>query len=685
MSTLFNLPIYQLVKGGIVNAAVIGKRCGKGNEGSAKHDFFLKTLVLSVITIGALCFFASGVYAQTDKGTQLIQQLREPSRIAILARTDEFKDPNAAKVLSWLYLSQYPDYASFDMLRAFLSVNDNWPREDMLFKKLEQKFPKTARPYDVKNWFDAHPPVSADGAILYINALKQLGYNSEIKKKLREFWYKANISNREIDLIIEKFSPYFSEQDHINRANNLIWDGRTSSARKLLPLISEDRRLALEARIMLADQQNGVDDAVARVPENRHYDAGLVYERVRWRRRAGFNDSALELLNDPKVDQSQHPDKWWSERHILIRRAIEDKNWKKALSIARQHRQNTGFSHTQAQFLLGWLTLKASKDADHAAVLFERMYDSVETPMSLTRAAYWAGRAYEKDGNKVKSKEWYKKAAEHPMFFYGQLANTKLGRKDLDIKWQKLDTELANSSNLVYHPFASAIRVLTNAGLPEYNDIFFAKLLAQAESKADFSYVAELAREAHRFDFAIRAAKEMYNKHNIMLSIGYPNLPHLSPDITTQSHLLGLIRQESIFYPRAGSHVGAKGLMQLMPATAKEQSQMLGIPYSYSDLLDDPKYNTTLGTAYIERMLKYYDGNYVLATAAYNAGFGRINGWIKKFGDPRSDSIDMVDWIESLPVYETRNYIQRVLEATRVYHSILDEPEESLLSSNYKL
>ncbi len=642
-------------------------------------------MILTVITIGALFIFASAASAQTDKGQTLIQKLRDPSQIEKLAKSKNLNDPNATKVLTWLYLTQYPDYASYEMLRNFLAINNDWPQESMMKRKLEEKFPKNARPYDIKNWFGSHPPVSTAGITLYINALKQLGFQNEIRRNLREFWYKADISNRDVDKLIESFSTFFSEQDHINRANNLIWNGRTESARKLLPLISREKRLVLEARIKLANQENGVDNAIALISEDRLIDPGLAYERVRWRRRAGYSDSALELLNNPKVDQSEHPDKWWAERHILIRRAIEDKNWSKALAIAKQHRQNTGFSYTQAQFLTGWLTLKASRDNKHAATLFTRLYDSVETPMSLTRGAYWAGRAFEKAGDQANAKIWYTKAADHPLFFYGQLANTKLGNSKLKINWQQIDTQSAQTSKLTYHPFAGAIRVLTNAGLPNYNDVFFAKLLNQAETASDYNFVAFLAREAHRFDFAIRAAKDMYNKHNIMLSVGYPNLPHLTPKVTTQSHLLGLIRQESIFNARAGSHVGAKGLMQLMPATAKEQAQKLGIPYSYSDLLDDPKYNTTLGTAYIERMLKYYDGNFVLATAAYNAGFGRVNGWVKNFGDPRNGNIDMVDWIESLPVYETRNYIQRVLEATRVYDSIFDLPTKNLLADNYRL
>ncbi len=645
----------------------------------------LKFLFLLLFTISAGTIFTSQAMAQNDEGGTLIRTLKSPEKIPQIAKQDKFRDPNAVKVLTWLYLTQYPDYASFKMLKDFLAVSTDWPQETMLKRKLENKFPSSARPYEVKNWFDSHPPVTATGLNLYMNALDQLGYRSEAARTLRTFWYDANLSNNDTALLAERYKSYFNEQDHINRANNLIWDGKTSSAKALFPFISESRRKVLQARIMLANEENGVDQAIEAIPESRRLDPGLIYERVRWRRRAGLDSGALELLNDTRVNQSDHPDKWWMERHILLRRAIERGDYKKALNIVQQHRQNTDFPFTQAESIKGWLTLINEPSGDRASKIFTRLYDAVETPMSKTRAAYWAGRAFQKSGELATAEKWYARAADDPLFYYGQLANDRLGRSRLNIRWVEADEALANKSALVYHPFASAIRVLTNAGLPEYNDAFFVKLLAMAKTEADFQYVAWLGKASHRFDYAVRAAKLMYNEHGKMLRIGYPNLPHLNPEDTSQSHILGLIRQESIFNPRAGSHVGAKGLMQLMPPTAKEQAQKLGLPYSLSRLLDDPEYNTTLGTAYIERMLRYYDGNYVLATAAYNAGFGRVNGWIKTFGDPRDPRIDIVDWIESLPVYETRNYVQRVLEASRVYDEMFNATPPSYLSRNYRL
>ena len=619
-----------------------------------------------------------------DKGSQLITTLKNPTSIPALAREKELQDPNAVKVLTWLYLTQYPDYASFEMLKDFLAVNRNWPQETMLMRKMEEKFPKGARPYEVKNWFDSHPPVTATGINLYVNALQQLGFQKEAAKNLRDFWYQADLSNKDVATLADKHEKIFTQQDHINRANTLIWNGKTSAAKALFPYISASKKAPLEARIKLANEENGVDQAIENVPESQRFDPGLIYERVRWRRRAGLTSGALELLNDTRVNQTEYPEKWWTERHILLRRAIENGDYKSALNIVRQHRQNAEFPYTQAESIKGWLSLK-NNEAERAATIMTRLFENVETPMSLTRAAYWAGRAYEDMGDLSEAEKWYKKAAKYPLFFYGQLANNRIGNDRLRIDWVELDTELASQSALTYHPFASAIRILTNAGLPEYNDAFFAKLLPLAKSEADYSYIAWLAKAGHRYDYAIRAAKLMYNDHHKMLRIGYPNLPHLTPKVTTQSHILGLIRQESIFNPRAGSHVGAKGLMQLMPPTAREQAGKLGLKYSLSDLIDDPEYNTTLGTAYIERMLNYYDGNFVLATAAYNAGFGRINGWVRTFGDPRNADIDVVDWIESLPVYETRNYIQRVLEGARVYDELFNEPPAKYLSDNYRL
>ncbi|PZT88482.1 MAG: lytic transglycosylase, partial [Citromicrobium sp.] len=131
-----------------------------------------------------------------------------------------------------------------------------------------------------------------------------------------------------------------------------------------------------------------------------------------------------------------------------------------------------------------------------------------------------------------------------------------------------------------------------------------------------------------------------------------------------------ITRQESQFAQNAISHAGARGLMQLMPGTAREQAGKLGMNYMSSNLIDSPSYNIQLGNAYFARMMDYFGGSYPLAIAAYNAGPGNVNKWLRANGDPRTSAIGYVEWIEKIPIYETKNYVQRVIENAAVYEQL---------------
>lgn len=134
----------------------------------------------------------------------------------------------------------------------------------------------------------------------------------------------------------------------------------------------------------------------------------------------------------------------------------------------------------------------------------------------------------------------------------------------------------------------------------------------------------------------------------------------------------GIARQESAFDPRARSSAGALGLLQLIPSTAANTAKAIGVKYSKDRLTSDPGYNATLGAAHLRELLDEFGGSYILTFAAYNAGKSRVREWVRRFGDPRNPGVDPVDWIESIPYGETRNYVQRVLENIQVYRERLD-------------
>ncbi|MGM0421476.1 MAG: lytic transglycosylase domain-containing protein [Pseudomonadota bacterium] len=634
-----------------------------------------------------MCNFTSPSHAAAPEyqGENLISTLRNPAEVTRLSKLDAFNDPLSVKLLTWLHLSQYADQASFNQIRHFIMANPDWPRESTLARKAEEKLPANLRPYEVKSWFDRYAPQTTDGLLRYLQAIQQLGYEPQIARALKAYWLTGSIDARDFTKITRAYGRYLTADLHAERIDNLIWRGRISEAAMILPLVPDRQRALFQARILLAGQENGVDAAIDKVSAQDQLNPGLIYERARWRRRANDDQGALELLNIAAVDQSRHSGKWWRERHILIRRAMERQDFDSALQIAKKHRQKSGFSFASAEFLVGWLTLQYEKNPETAARHFIRLYEGVSSPISVSRAAYWTGRAYEAQQDMAEAQKWYNRAAEHSLFFYGQLANTRLGQHKLPVKWALAPDATKTQSPLIRNQWAGAIRILNNWKLSGHSDAFFAKLFNHVKSAEDYKYVAALSKSVGRYDQAIRAAKGLYSDHGIMLTVGYPTLPGINPDLARPSHLFGLIRQESVFNAKARSFAGAQGLMQLMPPTAAETSRKLGLPYKESALTQDPKYNTVLGTAYIEDLLKRYDGNLILATAAYNAGPGRVNGWIRELGDPRDPDIDILDWIETLPVYETRNYIQRVMEATRVYSELLRENQQILANSNHRL
>jgi soluble lytic murein transglycosylase len=198
---------------------------------------------------------------------------------------------------------------------------------------------------------------------------------------------------------------------------------------------------------------------------------------------------------------------------------------------------------------------------------------------------------------------------------------------------------------------------------------FFLAYVERHKTGLDYSLTAELAKQKGYEDTAIKIAKNAERDGYIMPSYLFPVVDKaLSTTFAVHPALNhGIMRQESAFDQQAQSHAGALGLMQLMPATAKETAQKAGFSYSKSRLTTDPVYNITLGSLYIKQMLDRFDGNRTLAIAAYNAGPGRVNRWLEEIGDPRDPNVDEVDWIESIPIYETRNYVQRVTEAINVY------------------
>lgn len=591
------------------------------------------------------------------------------------------RDPVALKLVTWGYLMEDDLPATFEMASKFVTANPHWPYIYKIERKAEEAMPDTLRPYEVVEWFDAHPPRTADGLSRYTAALLKTGSTAATRAKLAKLWPDTALTTKELRAYMGRYGKLIADKAHAARIDSLIWDGRYGEAEAMLDYVDTPTRLLAEARIKLGDNRHGVDDAIRRVPDSHRLDAGLQFERLRWRRRHDMDTGAIELLNSAPADLV-NPAAWWQERHILIRRALEDRKYGLAYTLAAHHRQEDGFAFAQAEWLTGWLALRFANDPAAAYKRFENLFANVGTPISLARASYWAGRAADALDKHESAERWYKIASKFPTTFYGQLAIVRLGASDYRAAFSFPQPGADSIKAFLARDTVRAVRLLHAAGMHDATGPFFARLMSDAKTPEDFIMTAQFARKLGYPHQGVIASKKLFNSDRYALfEHGYPLLGDKVRTNRPEKALVhALIRQESNFDKTAISPASARGLMQLMPATAREVARKRGKRISTDQLTREEALNIELGSAYLQELLERYDNDYVMAIAAYNAGPGRVNRWIRQFGDPRDRNVDVIDWIEMLPIYETRNYVQRVLEGMYVYQLRLSQTPQTLLA-----
>lgn len=592
------------------------------------------------------------------------------------------EDPLLRKVLLWTDMKRPESSVSFEVISEFIAANPDWPGQWHLQRRAEESMPPSLPDPRVLAWFSEREPVSVDGRIRYGQALLSEGKPDEAREFVTRTWISGDFGPRQERQFLSLYKKLLTRDHHEARLDRLLWDDRHTAARRMLSRVSKGQGLLARARTALALRRGGVDAAIARVPAELRSGPELSYERVRWRRRKGRDESAMELLLSlpPQPDNAED---WWIEREVLARKALHRGRITDAYRLAKEHGMDSGAAFAAAEWLAGWIALTFLKDHDAALNHFSNLYGKVNFPISRARAAYWAGRASASLGQRKGAQIWYGIASRFPTTFYGQLATARMGRGELRIP-PDARPDAQETYAFGRHELVRVSKVLAAAGQKKRIGNFILRLADLSQSAGWRALAADLALSLERPDLAVRVSKKSVLEGQPLIAPGYPVLtlavpPRISAgDRPEQALVHALIRQESGFNERAVSRAGARGLMQLMPRTARQVARKSGLRYSKRRLLTSPDYNTQLGQAHLAKLLKRYDGSYILSLAAYNAGTGRVKGWLNDYGDPRFGGTDPIDWIESLPFSETRNYVQRVMEALQVYRTRLDKTQVAL-------
>lgn len=628
-------------------------------------------MVLMTIIWAAICAPSLARDEQTQAALVLARKGQWSKAEQIIASQN---DPFARALFQWISLTETTKRNDFADYTRFIRAYPDWPGQRQLRREAEQKMPDNLPAADIVTWFMDFRPQRVRAMERYLDALIEIGRKDKSTRIVREWWATANLTREEQKRFFAKYGAMLDRNAHILRLDDLLAGGQYSNARAIGQVLGNDYQKLIEARIALREGQAGVNALINQVPPRLRDDPGLMFERLQWRRKKDLDYRAMEILHAaPPAERLKNPADWWRERHIIIRRLLEDKRYESAYLLAKDHRQKTGLPFAQAEWLSGWISLRFLDQPQAAFKHFHTLYRGVSSPISKSRGAYWSGRAAEASGKKDIAMQWYHVASQYQVSFYGQLAAQALSEEQKlpgMAALPALTQEQRNAFSARDLPRAAGL--LHRSGWYQQSAQFFTMITDQADTPEDFRLASEFAVELGRLQDSLRIAKKAANKGVFLTAQSFPLMTDkLSSQDVEWALVHSLIRQESAFDVRAVSSAGARGYMQLMPATAQETARKLGISHRTEWLTGRPSHNIRLGTEYMRRMLERYDGSYIMAIAAYNAGPGRVDQWIETYGDPRTGEIDPIDWIELIPIYETRNYVQRVMEGTIVYRQRL--------------
>lgn len=580
----------------------------------------------------------------------------------------------ARDLIRWRYVSDPASGASWSEMERGLRDFRGFPLMGDLRERVESRIDESAlSPAQRAAWLEASGPVSGEGKAELARAYYASGQTVEGDRMLKDAWRNHALSAGMQQSLLAERGDRLSPEDYAERVDMLLWLDQRSQARALLARLSAGHMALAEARLRLREGAKNVEAAIAAVPGDLRDHPGLAFERASFRRRTGQDEASCELIAniDGARAHAAGRDRLWREKRRCAGAAMRVGDGPRAYRISANHGLTAGEGFAQAEFFSGWLALRKLRDPERAMRHFETLDRGVGTPVSKARALYWRGEAARAKGDGGAANGFYQEAAKLPTAFFGQLAATKVASPAMMSLGGAVAITPSERAAFEERPQVRAMHLLAAIGDTKTFQLFAFALDDQLTTPADHELLAQFARARLSPEVAIRSAKAGLRRGVIAPDGAYPlmDIPQAAArDIGLEpAMVLAIMRQESEFNQAAISPAGARGLMQLMPATARIVAQQTGRQYNLRWLIDDPDYNITLGGRYLQGLIDQWNGSYILAIASYNAGPGRAREWINLYGDPRSPGVDPIDWLESIPFEETRNYVQRVLENVQIY------------------
>lgn len=610
--------------------------------------------------------------------------VKEAIDLARKAKTDDatatrnrIADPAGQKLVEWFILRHSETTANFSRYAAFLAANPEWPSAALLRRRAEARLWQERSDAATVRSFTADQPTSARGKLALARVLLAAGDRDGAGRLARDAWRSEELTERVEADALELFRELLTRDDHRARMDRRIGAKDLAGAKRAAQRLGGDELAIVKACAAVRGKANKAKDALDEVSTEARQDLGYTLCRIQWLVAQNKIDDAARVMvaAAPETMAQQDTDQWWRERRSLARKLLDQGKFQTAYDVIRPAAPPANeYYRADVHFMCGWIALRYLDDAKTAAAHFARVDEGATNPIVLARANYWRGRAAEALGDKEAMRRSFEAAANYPTAYYGQLARLRIGRDAIELR--------------------APSPVLASADVPAADERVRAADMLYAIGERDVvRYFAADLGEASSDVTLLQALGELTGRRNdarAMLEIGKPSLgrglpldyyafptigipPHrqVAPEIE-HSIIYSVARTESAFDQRDKSPANAVGLMQVTPEAGRDTAKRFKVTYDWDRMVSDPVYNTQMGAAELSALLSEYKGNHIMTFAGYNAGRGRVRDWIKAYGDPRDPKVDPVDWVERIPLSETRNYVQRVIENVAVYRVRFD-------------
>ncbi|SDR13566.1 soluble lytic murein transglycosylase [Pseudovibrio sp. Tun.PSC04-5.I4] len=582
------------------------------------------------------------------------------------------------RLANWFIMLRGGPETPVTHIAQFAADAPHWPTAKIVRARGEAALATSKlTPKQVIGAFGTSLPETTDGKLALANAQLAVGNSAQAAKLIHPLWQKKIFEPELEAQIRSNFGNILRQKDHRLRTEMLLYRDRTRAAERLLSELSRDEQAYVKARIASIRKTSDAMSKLKNVPRSMKSDSNYQFALIQQARLQGDYETAARLMEaaPTKSNQLLNGDKWWAQRRDISRELAESGQARRAYTIAANHAAESTSMIVEAEFHAGWFALRFVGDARLAEPHFKRIAKLGKTSQTLSRAYYWLGRTREAQKDTEGAIAFYQQAGAYQTSYYGQLALAKLGINQMPLaalpKVTNADRSAFNSNELV-----QAIKRLDEAGMHNDTLLFYTHLARTLPSNGQIRLLTELAESRGVYQWATMVGRLAQAERVEAAPLAYPiNAIPRKTRITKgveKPVVYAIARQESSFNPQARSSAGALGLLQLMPGTARETARNLGVSYKKSRLTSDPAYNATLGAAFLGELVDEFGGSYILTFAAYNAGKNKVKEWIERFGDPRNPKIDPIDWVESIPYGETRDYVQRITENLQVYRYKLE-------------